>query len=170
MTSNSSSEAEKRVVRRNTDEVQGGGNFAVFEELFADDFLDHTPQPEPASPSIVVTPHLSARKAGTTQLCTGLPSRWTVHAPQSPASQPFFTTNQPSSRRKVSRHWPGRGAVSWRMPLTRKLMHGPPKARSGSLRRTRTSCGGANPVGRGCRRSRGSREFRRRAALLTSSW
>jgi steroid delta-isomerase-like uncharacterized protein len=25
--------------------VQGGGNFEVFEELFADDFLDHTPQP-----------------------------------------------------------------------------------------------------------------------------
>jgi predicted ester cyclase len=25
--------------------VQGGGNFEVFDELFADDFLDHTPQP-----------------------------------------------------------------------------------------------------------------------------
>jgi hypothetical protein len=32
-------------VRRNTEEVQGGGNFEVFDELFADDFLDHTPQP-----------------------------------------------------------------------------------------------------------------------------
>ena len=39
------SEAAKAVVRRNTEEVQGGGNFDVFEELFADDFLDHTPQP-----------------------------------------------------------------------------------------------------------------------------
>jgi steroid delta-isomerase-like uncharacterized protein len=39
------SEEAKAVVRRNTEEVQGGGNFAVFEELFADDFLDHTPQP-----------------------------------------------------------------------------------------------------------------------------
>jgi hypothetical protein len=39
------SEAAKAVVRRNTEEVQGGGNFEVFEELFADDFLDHTPQP-----------------------------------------------------------------------------------------------------------------------------
>jgi steroid delta-isomerase-like uncharacterized protein len=38
-------EAAKAVVRRNTEEVQGGGNFEVFEELFADDFLDHTPQP-----------------------------------------------------------------------------------------------------------------------------
>jgi predicted ester cyclase len=27
------------------EEVQGGGNFRVFDELFADDFLDHTPQP-----------------------------------------------------------------------------------------------------------------------------
>ena len=25
--------------------MRGGGNFEVFEELFADDFLDHTPQP-----------------------------------------------------------------------------------------------------------------------------
>jgi len=45
MTSSEPSEAAKAVVRRNTDEVQGGGNFKVFEELFADDFLDHTPQP-----------------------------------------------------------------------------------------------------------------------------
>jgi len=42
---NDISEAAKAVVRRNTEEVQGKGNFALFEELFADDFLDHTPQP-----------------------------------------------------------------------------------------------------------------------------
>ena len=42
---NDISEAAKAVVRRNTEEVQGGGNFELFEELFADDFLDHTPQP-----------------------------------------------------------------------------------------------------------------------------
>jgi hypothetical protein len=40
MTSNSSSDAAK-AVRRNTEEGQGGGNFEVFDELFADDFLDH---------------------------------------------------------------------------------------------------------------------------------
>jgi steroid delta-isomerase-like uncharacterized protein len=34
-----------RVVRRNTEEVQGKGNFEVFDELFAEDFVDHTPQP-----------------------------------------------------------------------------------------------------------------------------
>ena len=45
MTTSNISEAAKAVVRRNTEEVQGGGNFEVFEELFADDFLDHTPQP-----------------------------------------------------------------------------------------------------------------------------
>lgn len=32
------------VVRRNTKEVQTHGDFTVFEELFHDDFVDHTPQ------------------------------------------------------------------------------------------------------------------------------
>jgi steroid delta-isomerase-like uncharacterized protein len=45
MSGNGVSEAAKAVVRRNTDEVQSKGNFDLFEELFADDFLDHTPQP-----------------------------------------------------------------------------------------------------------------------------
>jgi steroid delta-isomerase-like uncharacterized protein len=44
MSSSTSSEAAKAIVRRNTDEVQGEGNFDVFEDLFADDFVDHTPQ------------------------------------------------------------------------------------------------------------------------------
>lgn len=38
-------EAAKAIVRRNTEEVQGGGDFALFDQLFADDFVDHTPQP-----------------------------------------------------------------------------------------------------------------------------
>lgn len=38
-------DAAKEVIRRNTEEVQGGGNYALFDHLFADDFLDHTPQP-----------------------------------------------------------------------------------------------------------------------------
>ena len=45
MTQPNISEAAKAVIRRNTEEVQGGGNWALFDELFADDFLDHTPQP-----------------------------------------------------------------------------------------------------------------------------
>jgi SnoaL-like polyketide cyclase. len=45
MSDSASSEAAKAVVRRNTEEVQGRGNFEVFEELFAPDFIDHTPQP-----------------------------------------------------------------------------------------------------------------------------
>jgi steroid delta-isomerase-like uncharacterized protein len=45
MSSPGLSEAAKTIVRRNTEEVQGKGNFDVFEELFADDFVDHTPQP-----------------------------------------------------------------------------------------------------------------------------
>ena len=39
------SDAAKAVVRRNTEEVQGKGRFDVLGELFADDFVDHTPQP-----------------------------------------------------------------------------------------------------------------------------
>jgi steroid delta-isomerase-like uncharacterized protein len=39
------SNGAKAVVRRNTEEVQSRGNFEVFEELFAEDFVDHTPQP-----------------------------------------------------------------------------------------------------------------------------
>jgi steroid delta-isomerase-like uncharacterized protein len=38
-------EAAKAVVRRNTEQVQGQGDFALFDELFDDDFIDHTPQP-----------------------------------------------------------------------------------------------------------------------------
>lgn len=45
MSTITTSDAAKAVVRRNTGEVQSGGNFDVFEELFADDFVDHTPQP-----------------------------------------------------------------------------------------------------------------------------
>ena len=39
------SRAAKDVVRRNIEEVQNSGNFDVFDELFADDFIDHTTQP-----------------------------------------------------------------------------------------------------------------------------
>jgi predicted ester cyclase len=39
------SDAAKAVVRRNTEEVQSCGNFEVFDELFADNFVYHTPQP-----------------------------------------------------------------------------------------------------------------------------
>ena len=35
------SNAAKAVVRRNTEEVQGKGGFNVFDELFAEDFVDH---------------------------------------------------------------------------------------------------------------------------------
>ena len=42
---NPAEEAAKAVVRRNTEEVQSKGNFAVFEELFSDGFVDYTPQP-----------------------------------------------------------------------------------------------------------------------------
>lgn len=39
------SEQAKAVIRRNTEEVQGGGDWELFDALFSDDFYDHTPQP-----------------------------------------------------------------------------------------------------------------------------
>lgn len=33
------------IVKRNTEEVQGKGDFIAFDKLFADSFIDHTPQP-----------------------------------------------------------------------------------------------------------------------------
>jgi steroid delta-isomerase-like uncharacterized protein len=45
MSTNPVSEVAKAVVRRNTEEVQGKGNFQVFDGLFAEDFVDHTTQP-----------------------------------------------------------------------------------------------------------------------------
>jgi len=55
MSSSAASEAAKAVVRRNTEEVQGKGNYEVFEQLFADDFKDHTPQPNmtPDKPGVL---------------------------------------------------------------------------------------------------------------------
>jgi steroid delta-isomerase-like uncharacterized protein len=44
MSGSAASEAAKAVIRRNTEEVQSKGHFDVFDELFADDFVDHTPQ------------------------------------------------------------------------------------------------------------------------------
>lgn len=44
MTHTDSEAQAMAVVRRNTEKVQGEGDFALFEELFADDFVDHTPQ------------------------------------------------------------------------------------------------------------------------------
>jgi hypothetical protein len=52
------------------------------------------------------------------QLLTVTPSSQTVHAPQSPVSHPFLTPNQPSSRRKVRRHWPAAGSFENVFPLT----------------------------------------------------
>ena len=40
MNQRSVSDQAKAVVRRSTEEVQGKGRFEVFEELFADDFVD----------------------------------------------------------------------------------------------------------------------------------
>jgi predicted ester cyclase len=45
MNAQTSCEMARSVVRRNNEEVLGRGNFKLFDELFADDFVDHTPPP-----------------------------------------------------------------------------------------------------------------------------
>jgi SnoaL-like polyketide cyclase len=45
MMTSSADEAAIAVVRRNTERVQGHGNWEPLDELFADTFVDHTPQP-----------------------------------------------------------------------------------------------------------------------------
>src|SRR5882762_7551968 len=45
MSNSTVGDAAIAVVRRNTEEVQGKGNWDLFEDLFDDDFVDHTPQP-----------------------------------------------------------------------------------------------------------------------------
>ncbi|WP_078282081.1 ester cyclase [Mycobacteroides franklinii] len=45
MSDNDAGERAKEIVRRNTEQVQGQGDFELLETLFADDFVDHTPQP-----------------------------------------------------------------------------------------------------------------------------
>jgi len=42
---NSTAKTAIEIVRRNTDEVQGKGDFDLFDEIFSEDFLDHTTQP-----------------------------------------------------------------------------------------------------------------------------
>lgn len=52
------------VVRRNVQEVQNGGDFAVFDQIFAADFVDHTPQQGvPADKAGVRTLYVALRTA-----------------------------------------------------------------------------------------------------------
>jgi hypothetical protein len=69
------SDSAKAVVRRNTEEVQGQGKFDVFEELFADDFVDHTTQPG-------TTPD----KAGVRKLYTYMRQAFLTFTPKSTGS------------------------------------------------------------------------------------
>lgn len=59
------------VVRRNTLEVQGGGDWELFDELWSDDFVDHTPQPG-----------AGADKAGVKGLYQGLRQAFPDFAPE----------------------------------------------------------------------------------------
>ena len=66
----------------------------------------------------------------------------------------FFTPKQPSSRKNVRRHWPGRGVAAWVLPFTRKVMqssHHCRRARFEFLRQIAASHAAATPVPRGGR-------------------
>ena len=81
------------LVERGGGHDHAGGAEAALEGLRVKEGLLHRMQTALAGarPSMVVTSRPSARKAGTRQECTGVPSSQTVQAPQSPASQPFLT-------------------------------------------------------------------------------
>ncbi len=49
MTNTTTGDAAIAVVRRNTEQVQGTGDWALYDELFDDAFIDHTPQPGAAA-------------------------------------------------------------------------------------------------------------------------
>jgi predicted ester cyclase len=61
MTAVSEGDAAKAVVRLNADVIQSRGDWALFDKLWADDFVDHTPQQG-----------VPADKAGVLQLYKGL--------------------------------------------------------------------------------------------------
>ena len=73
MSNSTMGDAAIAIVRRNTEEVQGKGNWDLYEELFADDFVDHTPQP------------------GTTPDKDGVRVLYKVCGPRSPTSPPRST-------------------------------------------------------------------------------
>ena len=114
MTTSETGEAAKAVIRRNTEEVQGGGNFDVFEELLANDFLDHTPQPGR-------TPD----KDGARSLQNPARPRFPTFMPTSIGSLPMATACQTSSAirvfvldhfRRSSEHTPGSGPNQTPLP------------------------------------------------------
>jgi hypothetical protein len=87
VTQKSVSDEAKAVVRRNTEEVQGKGKFEVFEELFADDFVDHTTQPG-------TTPD----KAGVRKLYTYMRQDFPIFTPKSTGSLQTATVSPRTKR------------------------------------------------------------------------
>ncbi len=118
---------------------------------------------------MVVTSRPSARNAGTRQLCTGSPSMSTVQAPQSPASQPFLTPNQPSWRRKVRRHWPA-ARLRGKFLAVDQIAHrgGSGQFAADLLGKMQRHVAPPFRQRRGCRRSSRRRESRARCAQRRS--
>src|SRR5258707_7360560 len=75
------------------------------------------------SPSIVVTCFPSARDTGATQERIALPSRCTVHAPQSAIPQPNFVPVNPSDSRSThNKGVDGSTSTCTAFPFTKKLV------------------------------------------------
>ncbi|HJT96524.1 MAG TPA: hypothetical protein VJ777_31995 [Mycobacterium sp.] len=88
------------MVRRNTEQVQGQGDFVLLDELFADDFVDHTPQPG-------TTPD----KAGVGDFTNDCATRFRISDPRS-IGKPSTATSPPRTRSttalrdgKITYHW-----------------------------------------------------------------
>src|SRR5215469_15538976 len=108
MNQRSVSDEAKAVVRRSTEEVQGEGRFEVFEELFADDFVDHTTQPGTG-----MTPD----KAGVRKLYTYIREAF----PDFHAENPLATCGRRPSDDLQTYHGTHRGAFLGVAPTYRKI-------------------------------------------------
>ena len=119
-----------------------------------------------------MTSRPSARNAGTRQLWTGLPSSQTVHAPQSPASHPFFTPNQPRLAQERPQALAGTRFRRERLAVdpiahggfpVRRLSVGEFRANLFARSNASSACGG--PASRARRRGTGRTARRRRSRV-----
>ena len=116
------------VVRRNTEEVQGKGNWDLFEKLFADDFVDHTPQPGTTPDKNGVRVLYKRLRAAFPDFRPEIP--WQVAAGDLVTTRPITaptrassSVSRPPGRRSVSTPSTPCGSSTVRSPSTGALQH-----------------------------------------------
>jgi hypothetical protein len=112
------------VVRLNTEQVQGQADFAMFDEWFADDFVDHTPSPalRPTRPAFASSttgcdkrfPIFDPRSVGKRSTPTSSPRSRPTTVPTSAAS--WHRSHR--QRRSISRRSTPCGFAVERSPTT----------------------------------------------------